>query len=136
MAGVLSALKTWLCSTRRLLRFFFAPLRGALEQGPVTPVVQAAAYMMSAAMAGLHGRWPGRTTLTVVAEENLVLSGIVGKGLVAGIERLELARTPEGQEVPGRGEPCNLSSEGIQLLKGMSRYGFFKKDLSRVHFTY
>ena len=64
MAGVLSVLKTWLCSTRCLLRFFFAPLRWALEQGPVTPVVQAAVYMMSAAMAGLNGRWPGSTTLT------------------------------------------------------------------------
>lgn len=55
---------------------------------------------------------------------------------MAGIERLELARTPEGQEVPGRGEPCNLSRDRIQLLNGMSRYGFFKKDLSGVHFTY
>lgn len=58
-------LKTWLCSTRCFLQFFFAPLCWALEQGPVTTVVQAAVYMMSAVMAELNGRWPGRTTVMV-----------------------------------------------------------------------
>ena len=74
-----------------------------MEQGPGNTVGQAAVCMMRAVMGGLKGG-QAEPLLWLPAEESLLLWGTTGKDPVAGIQRLEVDRTPRRSGAPGSGK--------------------------------